>query len=145
MKLANYEVPHLINVLFDLKLKSKESRMRSRFIRQLTDYVVNTLGKEEMDLLNEYGQKDENNELIPSEHGGFKLIEETQSDYHREFFTLQNEFHIIEENEVNKDMLLSVANSVLAYEDIVLEGEMASLWDKWCEQFEELIENYNKH
>lgn len=143
MKLSNYEVPRLMELLFNMKLKKKESRMRSRLFIKLNEYVTNTLNREELDLLAEYGEKDSEGHLIPSEYGGFKLIPETAEEYHKQFGILQNEFYFIEETESNKDMLLSVANSILEC-DLELEGEIASLYDKWCEQFEELIETYNK-
>lgn len=141
MKLANYEVPKLGELLFNMKLKGKDSRMRTRLVNEIDNYIKNTLNKEEIQLLMEYGVKDENGELIEGENG-FVLIPEKVNDYHTEMNNLINENFVIEENETNKDMLLSVANSIINC-DLELNSELAKLWDKWCDQFEDVINRYN--
>lgn len=143
MKLINYEVPRLADLLFNLPLKGKESRMRTRLVLQLDEYIKNTLQREEYALILEYGMKDEADEpMIDEDSGGYILVQETAQEYHKEHNAIQNEDYYIEENGQNKEMLLSVAESVINC-DLALTGEMATLWDKWCGQFEGVIQRYD--
>lgn len=139
MKITNYEVPRLAELLFNLKLKGKDSRMRTRLINKLNDYIKDTLNREEYELLLEYGLKDANNKFVVNHDGGYALIPEKANEYYIEMNTLQNESFVIDESESNKEMLLSVAHSIINC-DLELDSEMAMLWDKWCGQFEEFID-----
>lgn len=143
MKFRNYELNLLAQLLFQMKLSGKKSRMRTRFILQVETYLKNTLEPELQVLVEEYGLRDIDNELIPSIEGGYELIPEKAEEYHKEYNTILEEYYIVEVNETNRDMIQSIAEALLDCE-IELSNDEAVLYDRWCEQFEMAVEKYNK-
>jgi len=138
MKIKNKHVSNTYKMLFDLELKGKTSRLRSRFNRLLQDHYSNTVQVEENELRNQYAIKDANNEIIIDDKGNFKVTEE----YLNEMSILLNEELHIDLNEVNKEMLLTVANLFLDEELMIVSGELAETYDSVCEQFEYVIQFY---
>jgi len=138
MKIKNKHVSNTYKMLFDLELKGKTSRLRSRFNRLLQDHYSNTVQVEENELRNQYAIKDANNEIIIDDKGNFKVTEE----YLNEMNILLNEELHIDLNESNKEMLLTVANLFLDEELITVSGELAETYDSVCEQFEYVIQFY---
>lgn len=138
MQIQNKHVSNTYKMLFDLELKGKTSRLRSRFNRLLQDHYNNTVQIEENELRNQYAIKDENNEIIIDDKGNFKVTEE----YLNEMNILLNEELHIELNEANKEMLLTVANLFLDEELMIVSGELAETYDSVCEQFEYVIQFY---
>lgn len=138
MKIKNKHVSNTYKMLFDLELKGKTSRLRSRFNRLLQDHYSNTVQVEENELRNQYAIKDANNEIIIDDKGNFKVTEE----YLNEMNILLNEELHIDLNESNKEMLLTVANLFLDEELITVSGELAETYDSVCEQFENVIQFY---
>lgn len=143
MKFRNYELSLLAQLLFQMKLSGKKSRMRTRFILQIDSYLKNTLQPEIQELVEEYGLRDIDNELIPNIEGGYELIPERAEEYHKEYDEVLNEYYVVEVNETNKDMILSIAEVLLDCE-IELSNDEAVLYDRWCEQFENAVAKYNK-
>lgn len=138
MQIKNKDISNTYTMLFDLELKGKTSRLRSRFNRLLHDHYNNTVQIEENELRNQYAIKDENNEIIIDDKGNFKVTEE----YLNEMSILLNEELHIDLNEVNKEMLLTVANLFLDEELMIVSGELAETYDSVCEQFEYVIQFY---
>lgn len=138
MQIKNKDISNTYKMLFDLELKGKTSRLRSRFNRLLHDHYNNTVQAEENELRNQYAIKDENNEIIIDDKGNFKVTEE----YLNEMNILLNEELHIDLNEANKEMLLTVANLFLDEELITVSGELAETYDSVCEQFEYAIQFY---
>lgn len=138
MQIKNKDISNTYTMLFDLELKGKTSRLRSRFNRLLLDHYNNTVQVEENELRNQYAIKDENNEIIIDDKGNFKVTEE----YLNEMSILLNEELHIDLNEVNKEMLLTVANLFLDEELMIVSGELAETYDSVCEQFEYVIQFY---
>ena len=138
MQIKNKDISNTYKMLFDLELKGKTSRLRSRFNRLLQDHYNNTVQIEENELRNQYAIKDENNEIIIDDKGNFKVTEE----YLNEMSILLNEELHIDLNEANKEMLLTVANLFLDEELMIVSGELAETYDSVCEQFEYVIQFY---
>ncbi len=138
MQIKNKDISNTYTMLFDLELKGKTSRLRSRFNRLLHDHYNNTVQIEENELRNQYAIKDENNEIIIDDKGNFKVTEE----YLNEMSILLNEELHIDLNEANKEMLLTVANLFLDEELMIVSGELAETYDSVCEQFEYVIQFY---
>ncbi|WP_286924025.1 MULTISPECIES: DUF1617 family protein [Lysinibacillus] len=138
MQIKNKDISNTYKMLFDLELKGKTSRLRSRFNRLLHDHYNNTVQIEENELRNQYAIKDENNEIIIDDKGNFKVTEE----YLNEMSILLNEELHIDLNEANKEMLLTVANLFLDEELMIVSGELAETYDSVCEQFEYVIQFY---
>ena len=144
MKLKNYELDSFAKLLFNMKLKGKDSRMRTRLVKLVDEYNREVLSVERTELISQYAKKDESGQIVLNENKTQAiLIEETIPEFQIEFNLLMNEEYIIEENETNKEMLLTVAYSILNCE-LEFNGNDAVMYDSWCEQFEDLIERYNE-
>lgn len=138
MKIKNKHVSNTYNILFDLELKGKTSRLRSRFNRLLQEHYINIIETEKNELKNQYAIKDESGEIIIDDNGNFKVTQE----YLNEMDILLNEELHIDLNESNKDMLLTVASLFLDEDLISVSGELAETHDYICEQFEHVIKFY---
>jgi len=138
LKIKNKYVSNTYQILFDLELKGKVSRLRSRFNRLLQDHYKNVIQPEKEELKNQYAIKDESNKIIIDDNGNFRVTQE----YLNEMDILLNEELHIDLNESNKEMLLTVANLFLDEELITVSGELAETYDSVCEQFENVIQFY---
>jgi len=138
MQIKNKDISNTYKMLFDLELKGKTSRLRSRFNRFLQEHHNSRIDVEENELRNQYAIKDENNKIIIDDKGNFKVTEE----YLNEMSILLNEELHIDLNEANKEMLLTVANLFLGEELMIVSGELAETYDSVCEQFEYVIQFY---
>lgn len=146
MEFKNYELQPLIQLLFNIKLKGKESRMRTRLIDLLEHHLTGVVAKEEIALIEEYSLRnpdgsikvDKNNPNLPC------FLEGKEVEFSREHSELLSESFFIEENESNRMMILSVSNTMLNG-DFEVSGAVAVLYDKWCDQFEKVKENYEKY
>jgi len=143
MRLKNYEIETFTNLLFNMKLKSRDSRMRTRLVRQLDEYWQSVFQAERTELISQYAKKDVNGEIVLNEDRTQAiLIEESIPEFNAEFNMLMNEEYVIEENETNREMLLIVAHLILNCE-LEFNGNDAVMYDNWCEKFEEIIERYH--
>ena len=138
MKIKNKHVTNTYKILFDLELKGKTSRFRSRFNRILQEHYNNIIQPEENELKNHYAIKDENNEIIIDEKGNFRVTAE----YLNEMDILLDEYLHIDLNESNKEMLLTIAHLFLDEELITVSGELAETYDIVCSQFEQVSNFY---
>lgn len=142
MKLLNHEVRPFLEVLFEMKLKGKESRLRTRLHKMIAQYLTETLNIEHDEIINQYAEKDEKgNQVIDEVTNGVKIQSDSVASFEKDYNELMLESYIIEENESNKEMLITVGNALLNC-DVELNGNLAMLFDTWCERFEEVIENY---
>ncbi|WP_431785779.1 hypothetical protein [Paenibacillus lactis] len=135
MRIYKYELEAFINFLHSLKLERKNSRMRSKLKKLLIEKLQEFY--EDINEINlSYAKKDEQgNPLINNENKVIFLDDKKRLEDLRE---LANEIVIIEENEVNKEMLLSVKESVLFYSPLEYEGDEADLYNRFCEIVEEI-------
>lgn len=132
MYMKNYEVAGFGEFLLDLKLKGKQSRMRTRFIRLLQDQL-NLVNEERNSLLDDYAAKDENGDFITEMIDGKEsIVLENGEEYNLEMTKLMNEFFIIEETQERELMLNEVRNIVLEC-DLEFSGAEAVAYDRWCE------------
>lgn len=143
MKFYNYEIEPLTIMLFNMSLKGKSSRMRTRMIKLLESYWQTTFHEEKTELITDYAQKDENGDIQFSDGDKTQalLIPEKIQEFNVEFNSLMNEPFVIDEVESNKELLISVANTFLSCEQEFTQQE-ATQFDNWCERFEEVIERY---
>lgn len=130
MKIKNGYIIELANVLHDLKLSNKESRMRTRFKKELGKHYNEVVEKERKELLESNSVKNDKGDIIEATEEYFSAYEE-----------LLNEYFVIDKLESNKEMLVSVAN-VMLNTDYEFSENLADLYDIWCEEFEEVLEYY---
>ena len=138
MKIKNKDILNTHKILFDLELKGKSSRLRSRFNRLLQQHYNNVIHPEETELRKQYAIKDEQGEIIYDKTGNFKA----SVDYINEMDSLMEEYFHIDLNEANKEMLLSIAKLFLDENLIVVSGELAETYDIVCSQFEHVYNFY---
>jgi len=141
MKIRNYNIPLLADVLYGLKLKGKESRMRTRFRKMILEHYANIVEPERLQLIEEYAVRDENGEILYEDEEKTRIT--LKADFYSEFNELINEYYIIEENETNKDMLLNIAQ-IMLNADYDFSEDLADLYDIWCDEFEKIIEQYEE-
>lgn len=143
MKILNDHLQNFGQMLHDLTLKGKDSRMRTRILKLVDAHIREVIAEETNSLIDQYAMKDEDGELILIGENQFKLVEETSHKYHEEIQELMNEYMHIEENEGNRDMLVSIANVFLDGE-FEVSGDMAFQYDIWCEEFEKVLGKYKE-
>lgn len=141
MKIRNREIEHLGRLLYELSLKGKVSRMRTRFVNILETHLQNVIIREQIELLQQYSKKNENGDMLQDENGAIILEKDMSKEYHQEYDLLMDEHFHIDLSDANKLMILSVAQLMLDG-DFEVSGEVAEMYDMWCEVFEEAIDIY---
>ncbi|MCE4043365.1 hypothetical protein LXM56_04480 [Lysinibacillus fusiformis] len=144
MIIKNYEIGELQSFLFNLILKGKESRMRTRFIKLLEDQIE-LLKVERQQLINDYALKDENGEIVTETkeiHNKEEEIvlfqcEEAEKEAQMQIMLMMNEDFIIEET-ADKIEMLTILQSIILNCDLEFTGNKAVLYDRFCEIFEEI-------
>lgn len=136
--LKNNELMPTISFLQNISLKGKDSRHRTKFVKQL-QIAFDALVEAEKDLMNDFGLLDENKELLPGAEQDKTSVK---------FF--QSEQKILFEEEViieggtfakNFDEIPRILNE---YEG-ELSGEQADIYDKLLDQMEEQQEEKNNN
>jgi hypothetical protein len=134
MKIKKYELEPCITLLHSLKLDRQDSRMRTRFKRILLEKYQDFA--EELEEINTaYAIKDDQGQILITDS---KMTFENNDKRLKEIYDLSSEFIVIEENEENKKMLLSVKDSVLNRGPETLEGNDADIYDAICEIVEQI-------
>lgn len=129
IKLKNKEITTAINFLDRMNLKPKDSRHRSKFVKQLNNALLE-LSEEEKTLMNKF-------ELIDS-NGQLKSDNDRKIDnvlaFNREQTILLEEEIIVEGGMYAKN--LSEVQRILSEYDGVLSGEEAQIYDRLMDEFE---------
>lgn len=140
----NRDLKALSDFVMAMELSVKESRMRTKFNRIIAEqWNIGVIAEVDAIILDraDIGQdgkpmrkSNDSNAIqfksITSEEEAINLIGE-----------LENEEFYIDLTPSNKDMILSIANSILNC-DLKVSNEVAILIDSWCEQFENALEYY---
>lgn len=132
----NYEIKAFGDFLYELSLKGKESRMRSRFIAIMEEQLA-LISKEREILLQDYAKKDEDGEPVrdkDEEGREFVILEDTFS-FNLEVSKLMNEDFIIEVKNEKVEMVKVVQDIVLNV-DKEFSGVEAERYDRFCEVLE---------
>ena len=142
IKIANKNLGKTMQLLINLDLKGRKSRMRTRVVR-LIEQQLERVSKEEHDMLVEYCKIDGNGHPKITEEGIWDLKDEVSME---EFVKDRTEFsteEVLIGGPEYKDALESVGDSLLNSEE-TYSGEEAFFYDEICELFEETIAEYNK-
>lgn len=133
VRIKNALLNEIVELLFDWKLKGRQSRHRSRFIRLLNERVE-TVIEEEQELLKEHCYLDEDGEPKIKEINGKKHYDiKDFGAFSKDKADLLNEEMVIEGAD-NKTMLLTV-REVLDECEEELAGREAVLYEHLCEVF----------
>ncbi|EAE9038913.1 DUF1617 family protein [Listeria monocytogenes] len=94
LRIRNEELVDVITFLEGFELQPKVSRVRTK-LGKLIRQKIDELYKDEVDLLQRFGKKDEEGNLI-QDNGNFSLLPETAAEYHKEKADLLNEDSVID-------------------------------------------------
>lgn len=132
----NYEIKAFGDFLYELSLKGKDSRMRSRFIGILEEQLA-LISKERDILLQDYAKKDENDEPVrdKDEKGQEFVILEDSFSFNMEVSKLMNEDFIVEVKNEKVEMIKVIQDVVLNV-DKEFSGVEAERYDRFCEILE---------
>ncbi len=125
LEIPNHLLPAVSELLDSLPLKGSQSRARTRALA-LIAVALETLGASEVELLNTYGVKDAEGELV-REGDTFELVPETAAEYQGERAKLLSEITVIDEaTYTGHEALLK---ETLENADVELKGTLATAYD----------------
>lgn len=130
IKIQNKYLLPSINLLYDLSLKGKESRHRTRFIKLLQEQLKE-VEEERKQLAEEFSRKDKNGKPIIEDN---KYVLENEKEFYKEFNELMDEEFIIEG--ANHEETLKTVKKILLECEVAFSGQDAMVYDYLCEQFE---------
>ena len=134
LSLKNQELAPVINFLTALELSPKASRCRSKLVKKLMEKYEEYVDDEKA-LFEKYGKRDENDELLKSEEGVYKLVEETSAVCLAEQQSLIDEEVAINLDEIKDKVKFLV--SKLDKLDVKFAGNDAVIYDVLMDQLEE--------
>lgn len=135
IRLKNSELVGCLQFLEKAELKPKASRVRTK-LKNLVQVKVDELYKDEVELLQKFGKKDDNGKLIQHD-GNFSLIEATAEEYHQEKAELINESVSINVDELKEQLPFLIEG--LESSEMTLSGMNAEILDLLLEKLEEEI------
>lgn len=106
--------------------------MRSKFVRMGVKYIQDDLNEQKKEVIEKYAQHDDEGNVKTNDEGTGILFKDVKP-----YLDLMDEEWIVDESESNKNMLISVRDSLLSYEG-KLSGDEAELYLDLCEAFEAL-------
>lgn len=131
MHMKNYEVKLMGDFFFEMKLKGKQNRMRTRFVSMLEEHLIN-IEKEREILIRDFAEKDEQGEIVVNEDGSVKFKDEDA--LKKEISILLSEEYIVEEERNNQDMFEAIREILEQYgEETEMNGEDAMKYERLCE------------
>lgn len=130
IKIQNKYLLPSINLLYDLSLKGKESRHRTRFIKLLQERLKE-VEEERKQLAEEFSRKDKNGKPIIEDN---KYVLENEKEFYKEYNELMDEEFIIEG--ANHEETLKTVKKILLECEVAFSGQDAMVYDYLCEQFE---------
>jgi hypothetical protein len=133
IKIQNMYISPAINLLQGMKLKGKNSRARSKFVKKLSG-ALKELQESQHDLLVEYSELDANGEPI-IENEKYKLKKGQKGEYTKEFETLSREEAEIEGGTYTGH--LADCQKILDAYDEELSGQDAEVYDVLLDALEE--------
>ena len=132
VRIENRYLKPSIDLLFNLSLRGKQSRHRTRFIKLLNERFVQ-VEEERKQLAEEFAEKDEDGKPIV-ENDRYKIVGDNREQFQKEFEELMSEEFVIEGE--NFKETLEVVRDILLNCDEYFSGEQAFVYDYLCEQFE---------
>ncbi|MFZ2256799.1 MAG: DUF1617 family protein [Clostridiaceae bacterium] len=121
LKIKNEELVNVITFLEGFELQSKVSRVRTKLVK-LIRVKIDELYKDEVDLLQRFGKKDEEGNLI-QDNGNFSLLPETAAEYHKEKADLLDEDSVIDVAELHDKLPLLIGG--LEDSEVTVSGKDA--------------------
>ena len=121
LRIRNEELVDVITFLEGFELQPKVSRVRTKLVK-LIRTKIDELYKDEVDLLQRFGKKDEEGNLV-QDNGNFSLLPETAAEYHKEKADLLNEDSVIDVAELQDKLPLLIGG--LGDSEVTVSGKDA--------------------
>ena len=121
LRIRNEELVDVITFLEGFELQPKVSRVRTK-LGKLIRQKIDELYKDEVDLLQRFGKKDEEGNLV-QDNGNFSLLPETAAEYHKEKTDLLNEVSVIDVAELHDKLPLLIGG--LEDSEVTVSGKDA--------------------
>jgi hypothetical protein len=131
VEIENRYLGQAISLLFDLPLRGKQSRHRTKFVKLLNDRLKE-VEEQRIQLAKEHAKKDENGEPIAND-GKFDI--EDMDAFKKDLEELYDEKMVIEGGDAQG--MLKTVKDVLFNCDKEFSGQEAMLYDYLCDIFEE--------
>lgn len=132
VKIENAKLGQAIDLLFNLSLKGKQSRHRSKFIKMLNDRLTEVAEQEKV-LLKEHCHLDEEGNPKTSNDGQNWDVKDVDA-----FLNDKKELHeeelVIDGGDAHG--MLKTIKSILFDCDVAFSGQEAAIYDYLCDQFE---------
>lgn len=121
IKIKNQDLVDVITFLEGFELTPKVSRVRTKLVKLIRE-KIDELYKDEVDLLQRFGKKDEEGNLI-QDNGSFSLLAETAAEYHKEKSDLLKEDSVIDVAELHDKLPLLISS--LEDSEVMVSGKEA--------------------
>ncbi|MGH2214876.1 DUF1617 family protein [Enterococcus faecalis] len=121
IKIKNQDLVDVITFLEGFELTPKVSRVRTKLVKLIRE-KIDELYKDEVDLLQRFGKKDEEGNLI-QDNGSFSLLAETAAEYHKEKSDLLKEDSVIDVAELHDKLPLLISG--LEDSEVMVSGKEA--------------------
>ncbi len=139
IKLKYEFIGEIIGFLYNLSLKGKQSRHRTRLVNALQD-KHKLIAAEELEIIKEFAGVDKEGKPNQTEKGGFDIKD--VEGFKKQQDELFEEMFILEGGD-NHGMLKTVKSIVFDYDEEV-SGREAVVYDHLCEAFENAKEEEEK-
>ncbi|QXE02777.1 DUF1617 family protein [Terribacillus sp. DMT04] len=132
VKIENAKLGQAIDLLFNMPLKGKKSRHRSKLVKLLQERLKE-VGDQELDLIKEFAGEDEEGNPKRKEDGSFAI--DNPKEFRQQQDELFEEEYVIDGGDA-QGMLKTVKEVLLNYDE-ELSGQKAVIYDYLCDAFEE--------
>lgn len=137
LEFFNYELAIAISFLQEMKLKASDSRHRTKLVKELTQ-LHEELVKEQLELIEQFGQRDDGGSLMSTEDGQNYLIEPSKAqEYQKENTRLLGEEVVITGGAYINN--IKQMGRVLSEYTGELSGQSAEIYDRLLDEFEKNI------
>lgn len=132
LKIKNNMLNETIDFFYGISLKGKESRMRTRFIKDLSAKIEEIV-EEESEILKEHCELDDDGQPKKNDDDSLVVKKGQEQQLLNERLELHNEEYIIDDS--NSQQMLMTLREILDNYDGELSGREAVFYDFLCEQF----------
>ena len=132
IKIKNQDLVDVITFLEGFELTPKVSRVRTKLVKLIRE-KIDELYKDEVELLERFGKKDEEGNLI-QDNGNFSLLPETATEYHIEKADLLEEISSIDVAELHDKLPLLIGG--LEDSEVTVSGKDAETLELLLELLE---------
>lgn len=132
MKLKNWMLKPMTEMIGDLTLKGRVSRHRTKLVNALIE-LEREKEVDRIELLREYAMKDENGDMVVGENNNVKFNnEEDVLKYQKDYQELMDEEPLINVSNETKE----VVTELMLDGDFEIGGNYAQAYDSICEMLE---------